>query len=97
SEQISALDALRRHNIVHRDIKPANILIDFQGRAVLSDFGLSAITDADGTRDYHSWKYNEVVGTIGYMAPEMCHPDVDRRGYSPAVDVWSLGVVFLQI
>ncbi|KAJ8488425.1 hypothetical protein ONZ51_g3549 [Trametes cubensis] len=31
------------------------------------------------------------------MAPEMCHPEVERIGYGAAVDVWSLGVVFLQI
>ncbi|KAI0333059.1 kinase-like protein, partial [Cubamyces sp. BRFM 1775] len=84
-----ALDALRTHEIVHRDIKPANILIDFEGRAILSDFGLSATTD--NPKGYHSWKGNCAVGTYEYMAPEVCHPEVERVGYSPAIDVWSLG------
>jgi serine/threonine-protein kinase len=67
--------------VVHRDIKPDNIMIErATGRAVVMDFGIAAVGDADA---------GEVVGTAQYVSPEQANGDpVDGRS-----DIYSLGVV----
>ncbi|KAI1785626.1 kinase-like protein [Ganoderma leucocontextum] len=96
-ELISAVSALRDLGIVHGDIKPSNVLIDTHGRAVLSDFGNAgdASVCADG---YEFWKRYVPSGTPPYMAPEVAAANVEEKGYySASADVWSLGLVFLEI
>ncbi len=58
-----ALDAAHRRDLVHRDVKPANILIDGDGHAYLTDFGVSKRASGDTTEA-------GVVGTLDYLAPE---------------------------
>jgi serine/threonine protein kinase len=73
---------------VHRDIKPANILIDPQGRAYLTDFGI-AVVEEDLLRDVTA------VGTLPYMAPEQLGEGlgpVDHRA-----DLYALGVVLYEL
>ncbi|KAL1947093.1 hypothetical protein VTO73DRAFT_14054 [Trametes versicolor] len=94
TELIIGLEHLHQLNIVHRDIKPANILIDGRGRAVISDFGLST-TIAPG--EYDTWRGYELAGTVPYMAPEMVGVRRKLDGYGAGVDVFSMGVVFLQL
>ncbi len=88
--QICALCALRDLGIIHKDIKPGNILINSQGKAVLSDFGLAEAVPQGG---YDTWTGSFCAGTYAYMAPEM----VSGRGWGSTVDVWSMGLAFLQI
>ena len=75
-------------NMVHRDIKPQNVLIDSEGRAKLTDFGISRQLEQDGMT-----ATGRVLGTTDYVAPEqaMGHP-VDPRS-----DVYSLGVVLYEM
>jgi serine/threonine-protein kinase len=74
--------------MVHRDIKPQNVLIDAEGRAKLTDFGISRQLEQDGMT-----ATGRVLGTTDYVAPEqaMGHP-VDIRS-----DIYSLGVVLYEM
>lgn len=76
-----------RAGLLHRDIKPSNILIDRQGEAMITDFGLAkqTTTDVDLTRT------GMLVGTPAYMSPEQAGGR--RADVGPASDVYSLGCV----
>lgn len=78
----SALDALHAHDIVHRDVKPSNVLIDAEGTALLTDFGL-----AKGTAYTVLTLPGQVVGTVDYLAPEL----VRGEPSSPRSDMYALG------
>ena len=65
-EQIaSALEFAHQNGVIHRDIKPSNILLDEEGRAWLSDFGLAYIHDAS-----LSLTGSAMLGTPAYVSPE---------------------------
>lgn len=76
--------------VVHRDIKPSNVLFDAAGEPVLCDFGLAHFTgSAGGTVSIN------VLGTLPYLAPErLLDPEA---GGTPAVDVYSLGVMLFEL
>ena len=82
------LTVAHARNMVHRDIKPQNVLIDAEGRAKLTDFGISRQLEQDGMT-----ATGRVLGTTDYVAPEqaMGHP-VDPRS-----DIYSLGVVLYEM
>ncbi len=86
-----ALDHAHGQGIVHRDVKPANILLrtrpDGPSEALLADFGIAR--DLDSTAGLTAT--GEIVGTIGYMAPEQLRGNPDDVG--PTADVWALGAV----
>src|SRR4051812_43671276 len=65
-EVAAGLDELHRHKLVHRDIKTANIMLDAEGHAALTDFGL-----AKGEGYSVLTKPGQVMGTLDYLAPEM--------------------------
>lgn len=81
------LRAVHSHGIVHRDLKPANILIDREGQALLTDFGLARPDNESQRLTMHG----AVIGTPGYMAPEQAAGESDRIG--PWTDLYSLGVM----
>lgn len=86
-QQLQAVEYLHANGITHRDIKPENILIDSRYPELntkLSDFGLSS--DRSQLKTF--------CGTKLYVAPEVCNKGTQ---YTNAVDIWSLGVVALQL
>ncbi|KAK4958533.1 serine/threonine protein kinase [Elasticomyces elasticus] len=77
---------LHERNIVHRDIKPENILLlDKELNVKIADFGLAKIIGEESFT-------TTLCGTPSYVAPEILEQG-NRRRYTRAVDVWSLGVV----
>jgi uncharacterized protein YjdB len=84
----SALAYAHRFKVVHRDIKPANILIDEEGNAVVTDFGIAKA--AEGPSHTHT---GFMVGTPAYMSPEQCA----GGEVSGASDQYSLGVVAYEL
>src|SRR3954470_1439844 len=83
-----ALDEAHARGLVHRDVKPANILLDRDGQAFLSDFGLAKhASSASSLTGDHAF-----VGTIAYVAPEQIRgEEIDGRA-----DVYSLGCVLYE-
>jgi serine/threonine protein kinase len=83
-----ALAYAHSHDMVHRDIKPSNIMIDSDGRVVLTDFGIARILSGP-----HMTASGSMVGTPAYMSPEqgLGQPG-DHRS-----DIYSLGVALYQL
>jgi serine/threonine-protein kinase len=74
--------------MVHRDIKPQNVLIDEEGRAKLTDFGISRQLEQAGMT-----ATGRVLGTTDYVAPEQAM----GKGVDPRSDIYSLGVVLYEM
>jgi len=88
SQVASALDAAHARGLIHRDVKPSNILLDRQGNAYLSDFGLIKRSEVDTGLT----KTGQFMGSIEYCAPEQIRgEEVDGRA-----DVYSLGCVLFE-
>jgi serine/threonine-protein kinase len=83
----AGLDALHNAGIVHRDLKPSNIILDANGTAMLTDFGL-----AKGRAYTVLTKPGQVMGTIDYLAPEL----IKGEPASPATDIYALGCTFYE-
>ncbi|MFD3825174.1 protein kinase [Streptomyces sp. NPDC058625] len=84
AEVLSALHAAHAAGVLHRDVKPANVLLDDDGRVILSDFGIAVVQG-----DTALTMTGEVVGSPEYLAPEQAL----GRALGPATDLWSLGVL----
>ncbi len=82
------LSVAHARQMVHRDIKPQNVLIDEEGRAKLTDFGISRQLEQDGMT-----ATGRVLGTTDYVAPEQAM----GRGVDPRSDIYSLGVVLYEM
>jgi len=84
----AALGHAHQHGIIHRDLKPANVLIDADGRARLTDFGIAKVVEA--TRMTAT---GGIVGTAEYMSPEQ----VEARPIDRRADLYSLGVLLYRM
>ncbi|MHB8624845.1 MAG: serine/threonine protein kinase [Aggregatilineales bacterium] len=82
----AALDYAHSQNVIHRDIKPANLMVDQQGRAILTDFGLALLADL-GTQ-------GAIFGSPHYIAPEQAQSSAN---VVPQSDLYALGVTLFEM
>jgi len=87
ARQICAgLAAAHENGILHRDLKPANVMIDSDGNARITDFGLAGLAD--------EFREDEIsAGTPAYMAPEQ----LDGETVTVRSDIYSLGLVLYEL
>lgn len=83
-----ALSYAHKRNMIHRDIKPANVMIDSNGRAILTDFGIAKVISTGKFTASGS-----ILGTPAYMSPEQ---GLGQPGDHRA-DIYSLGVLLYQL
>jgi eukaryotic-like serine/threonine-protein kinase len=86
-EVADALEYAHAQGVVHRDLKPENILFDREGRAKVADFGIARLQETATATALTA--AHVVVGTPGYMAPEMA----GGASPHPGMDLYALGVV----
>ena len=85
-----ALTYLHSKHIIHRDLSGNNVLLIAGSRAKVTDFGMSMFTYVDATKS----RLTNCPGNANYMSPEAL---IERPTYSETLDVFSSGVVALQI
>jgi len=83
AEVLLALTYLHQRETVYRDLKPENVVLDYEGHAKLTDFGLSKekVLGLNGTKSF--------CGSVAFMAPEV----IRRSGHGHTVDIYGLGVL----
>ncbi|XP_064630164.1 eukaryotic translation initiation factor 2-alpha kinase 3-like [Lineus longissimus] len=96
---VNAVDYVHDSGLMHRDLKPSNIFFSMEGVIKIGDFGL-VTTSAERTEvaqfegDYrYQDRHTDQVGTQLYMSPEQ----ISSQTYSQKVDIYSLGLIFLEL
>ena len=90
-----ALQEAHTQKVVHRDLKPANVMIKTTGQRrepVIVDFGLAR---REHPHEQRLTRSGQVMGTLGYMAPEQIRGDLKEIG--PACDIYALGVILYEL
>jgi tRNA A-37 threonylcarbamoyl transferase component Bud32 len=87
-EIANGLAVAHARKLIHRDVKPQNVLIDAEGRAKVTDFGIARQLEQTGVTDT-----GRVLGTTDYVAPEQAM----GKGADQRSDIYSLGVVLYEM
>ena len=85
---LKGMDFCHARGVMHRDLKPQNLLVDRKGTLKLADFGLARAFMIPIRA------YTHEVITLWYRAPEIL---LGQRTYSPAVDMWSIGAIMVEM
>jgi eukaryotic-like serine/threonine-protein kinase len=75
-----------RHGIVHRDLKPQNVIVDAEGHATVTDFGIARAGVSEITQT------GSVMGTAHYLSPEQAQ----GLAVTPSSDLYSIGVILYE-
>ncbi|NXB98060.1 PAK3 kinase, partial [Orthonyx spaldingii] len=84
---LQALDFLHSRQVIHRDLKSSNILLGMDGTVELAAFGFCTQLTPEQNQQ------SSMVGTAHWMAPEV----VTSSPYGPKVDIWSFGIVTIEM
>lgn len=91
------LKALHDRGKVHRDLKPENVLLQSDGTAVLTDFGISGDQNKRLTQRGIFGVPQQMFGTFAYMPPEQINPKRGNATVLPTTDIFSYGVMMYQL
>jgi hypothetical protein len=89
-----ALDFAHGQRVIHRDIKPSNIILDNQGNAYVTDFGLAEVKRPEGVSVHSAQVERYLSGTIPYMSPEQLK---EGKPGDERSDLYALGVVTYEM
>ena len=87
AEILLALQELHKRDIIFRDLKPDNVVIDEEGHALLTDFGLSKESVLDNNQA------KSFCGSVAYLAPEVLR----RAGHGKSIDWYLTGVLLYEM
>jgi len=99
TEILKGLQALHNNGKTHRDLKPDNVLFDENGRAKLTDFGITGHANIKIKLTETDWlgKPKDPMGTWLYMPSEQINPRNRKETILPTIDIFAFGVVCYEM